>query len=133
MKNIIPLFFLLLSCFPSAAQEEMKGTVKVKKNGKIFNVFFDNVNNRLVGKDYYGNILDSAIVSFDVKVIIKGIEIKESVTGNTLSGSMQNRINRADSGTTLFFTNVIVKEKKGKPFDWPNFNTKIGFVFEKEE
>ena len=41
------------------------------------NVFFDNVNNRLVGKDYYGNILDSAIVSFDIKVTIKGIEIKE--------------------------------------------------------
>ena len=111
----------------------MKGTIKVKKSGKIFNIFFDNVNNRLVGKDYYGNILDSAIVSFDVKVIIKGIEIKESVIGNTLSRTMQNRINRTDNGTTLFFTNVIVKEKKGKHLDWPNFNTKIGFVFEKEE
>jgi hypothetical protein len=111
----------------------MKGTIKVKKGGKIFNVFFDNVNNRLVGKDYYGNILDSAIVSFDIKVTIKGIEIKESVTGSTLSGTMQNRINRADNGTTLFFTNVIVKEKKGKPWEWPNFRTKIGFVFEKEE
>ena len=133
MKNIITIFILLLFCFPSSAQEDMKGTIKVKKDGKIFNVFFDNVNNRLVGKDYYGNILDSAIVSFDVKVIIKGIEVKESVTGNTLSRTMQNRINRTDNGTTLFFTNVIVKEKKGKQLDWPNFTTKIGFVFEKEE
>ena len=133
MKNIITIFILLLFCLPSSAQEDMKGTIKVKKGGKIFNVFFDNVNNRLVGKDYYGNILDSAIVSFDVKVIIKGIEIKESVIGNTLSRTMQNRINRTDNGTTLFFTNVIVKEKKGKQLDWPNFNTKIGFVFEKEE
>ncbi len=133
MKNIITIFILLLFCFPSSAQEDMKGTIKVKKSGKIFNIFFDNVNNRLVGKDYYGNILDSAIVSFDVKVIIKGIEIKESVIGNTLSRTMQNRINRTDNGTTLFFTNVIVKEKKGKQLDWPNFNTKIGFVFEKEE
>ena len=133
MKNIITIFILLLFCFPSSAQEDMKGTIKVKKSGKIFNIFFDNVNNRLVGKDYYGNILDSAIVSFDVKVIIKGIEIKESVIGNTLSRTMQNRINRTDNGTTLFFTNVIVKEKKGKQLDWPNFTTKIGFVFEKEE
>jgi len=133
MKNTITIFILLLFCFPSSAQEDMRGTIKVKKGGKIFNVFFDNVNNRLVGKDYYGNILDSAIVSFDIKVTIKGIEIKESVTGSTLSGTMQNRINRADNGTTLFFTNVIVKEKKGKPSDWPNFITKIGFVFEKEE
>jgi len=133
MKNIITIFILLLFCFPSSAQEDMRGTIKVKKGGKIFNVFFDNVNNRLVGKDYYGNILDSAIVSFDIKVTIKGIEIKESVIGSTLSGTMQNRINRADNGTTLFFTNVIVKEKKGKPLDWPNFITKIGFVFEKEE
>ncbi len=133
MKNIITIFILLLFCLPSSAQEDMKGTIKVKKGGKIFNVFFDNVNNRLVGKDYYGNILDSAIVSFDVKVIIKGIEVKESVIGNTLSRTMQNRINRTDNGTTLFFTNVIVKEKKGKQLDWPNFNTKIGFVFEKEE
>ena len=133
MKKLLIVCCLILLNIASIAQEDMKGTIKVQKNGKIFSLLFDNVNNRLVGKDNYGNILDSAIISFDVMVIIKGIEFKENVTGNTLSTTMQNRINRVDNGTTLFFTNIRVKEKRGTPYEWPKFSTKIGFIFEKEE
>ena len=100
MKKLLIVCCLILLNIASIAQEDMKGTIKVQKNGKIFSLLFDNVNNRLVGKDNYGNILDSAIISFDVMVIIKGIEFKENVTGNTLSTTMQNRINRVDNGTT---------------------------------
>jgi hypothetical protein len=91
------------------------------------------VNNRLVGKDEYGNILDSAVVSFNVMVTIQGIAYEETVIGTTLSRKMQNQITRVDRGTTLFFTEIKVKEKSGKTIDWPKFNTKIGFSFEKEE
>ncbi len=133
MKKLLIVCCLILLNIASIAQEDMKGTIKVQKNGKIFSLLFDNVNNRLVGKDNYGNILDSAIISFDVMVIIKGIEFKESVTGHTLSTTMQNRINRVDNGTTLFFKNIRVKEKNGTVTQWPKFNTKIGFAFEREE
>jgi len=46
---------------------------------------------------------------------------------------MQNRIKRVDGRTTLFFTDIKVKEKNGKVIDWPKFNVKIGSSFETEE
>ena len=132
MKKLLSIFLITLS-FCAAAQEDTHGTIKVQKKGNVYAVLFDNVNNRLVGKDEYGNIIDSAVVEFKVMVTIQGIAYEESVVGTTLSRKMQNQITRVDRGTTLFFTNIKVKEKNGKTIDWPKFNTKIGFSFEKEE
>lgn len=132
MKKLLAIFLITLS-FCASAQEDTHGTIKVQKKGNVYTVLFDNVNNRLVGKDEYGNILDSAVVEFKVMVTIQGIAYEESVVGTTLSRKMQNQITRVDKGTTLFFTNIKVKEKNGKTIDWPKFNAKIGFSFEKEE
>ena len=96
-------------------------------------MFFDNVNNRLVGKDVYGNILDSAVVAFEVMFSIKGIAYEEQIAGTTLSPIMQNRISKVDGGTIVFFRNIKVKEKNGTFLDWPKFSVKMGNVYEKEE
>ncbi len=132
MKKLLPIFFLI-STFCTFAQENNRGTIKVQKKGNVYAVLFDNVNNRLVGKDNYGNVLDSAVISFHVMVTIQGIAYEETITGTTLSDIMQSRIRRVDRGTTLFFTNIKVKEKKGTLIDWPKFSAKIGYVLEKEE
>ncbi len=132
MKKLLSIFLITIT-FSVSAQEDNRGTIKVQKKGNVFAVMFDNVNNRLVGKDEYGNILDSAVVSFNVMTTVQGIAYEESVVGTTLSRKMQNQITRVDRGTTLFFTDIKVKEKSGKVIDWPKFNTKIGFSFEKEE
>lgn len=135
MKNILFIVFFLfhIGSFSQESTESNRGTIKVQKKGNVFAVIFDNVNNRLVGKDEYGNILDSAVVSFHVMITIQGIAYEETVVGTTLSRKMQNQITRVDRGTTLFFTDIKVKEKSGQTIDWPKFNTKIGFSFEKEE
>lgn len=132
MKKLLSIFLIIVT-FSASAQEDNRGTITVQKKGNVFAVLFDNVNNRLVGKDEYGNILDSAVVSFNVMTTIQGIAYEESVIGTTLSRKMQNQITRVDRGTTLFFTDIKVKEKSGKTIEWPKFNTKIGFSFEKEE
>ena len=46
---------------------------------------------------------------------------------------MQNKITRVDGATTLFFTQIKVKEKNGTTFDWQKFSAKIGYSFEKDE
>lgn len=132
MKKIFSIFLLILT-FCATAQEETRGTIKVQKKGNVYAVMFDNVNNRLIGKDNYGNILDSAVVSYSVMLTIQGIAYEEKVLGTTLSNTMQNRIKRVDGRTTLFFTEIKVKEKNGKVIDWPKFNVKLGGSFETEE
>lgn len=132
MKQLFILFFLTLT-FSLSAQEDNRGTIKVQKKGKINSVIFDNVNNRLIGQDIYGNILDSAILSYNVMVTIQGIAYEEKVVGTTLSNTMQNRIQRVDGATTLFFSQIKVKEKNGTTLEWPKFSAKIGYSYEKEE
>ena len=132
MKRLISIFLIILT-FSSSAQEDNRGTIKVQKKGNVYAVLFDNVNNRLVGKDNYGNVLDSAVISFHAMVTIQGIAYEETITGTTLSDIMQSRIRRVDRGTSLFFTDIKVKEKNGKVIDWPKFSVKLGASFEAEE
>ena len=131
MKKLIPFLLLLIST-SAFSQEEMHGTIKVQKKGQVYAVFFDNVNNRLVGKDNYGNVLDSAVVSFSVQVTIKGVAYKEDIVGTTLSNQLQQKITRVDSGTKLFFTNIKVKTA-GQVVDWPKFSANIGYSYEATE
>lgn len=132
MKKTFSIFLLIIT-FCATAQEDNRGTIKVQKKGNVYAVIFDNINNRLIGKDNYGNILDSAVVSYNVMLTIQGIAYEDKIQGTTLSKSMQNRIKRVDGGTTLFFTDIKVKEKNGKIIDWPKFNVKLGRSFETEE
>ena len=132
MKKLFSILLLTLT-FCAYAQEDNRGTIKVQKKGNVYAVMFDNVNNRLIGQDNYGNILDSAVISYNVMLTIQGIAYEEKVLGTTLSNTMQNRIKRVDGRTTLFFTDIKVKEKNGKVIDWPKFNVKLGGSFETEE
>ena len=132
MKKIFTILLLLLT-FCATAQEDNRGTIKVQKKGNVYAILFDNVNNRLIGKDNYGNILDSAVVSFKAMLTIQGVAYEEKVVGTTLSKTMQNRIMRIDTGTTLFFTDIKVKEKNGKVIAWPKLNVKLGSAFETDE
>lgn len=132
MKKLL-LILLLTFTFSISAQEDNRGTIKVQKKGSIHSLMFDHVNSRLIGKDRYGNILDSAVVSYTVLVTIQGVAYQENIPGTTLSQSMQGRISRIDGGSTLFFSNIKVKDKTGTYIDWPKFSTKLGYSYEKEE
>jgi hypothetical protein len=132
MKSTLIIFLLFFS-ISVFSQENSRGTIKVQKKGNVYAVMFDNINNRLIGKDNYGNILDSAVVSYTMQITIQGRSYTENVEGTTLSPLMQQRITRVDSGTSAFFYNIRVKEKSGKEMDWPKFTARLGYAFEKEE
>ncbi len=135
MKKII--FILILSSFnllilaQSNIDNEKRGTITVQKKGLLHSIFYDDVNFRLIGKDVYGNIMDTAVIAFDIDVTIKGIAYSEKVIGSFLSKQMQIRMSRLDALTTLFFSNIKAKEKNGSIISFPNFSAKTGFSKDK--
>lgn len=96
-----------------------KGTIKVQKKGQLAKIIFDDVNYRLVGMDYYGNIMDTAVTEFQLAVTIKGVFYKTSTVGSALSSEMQQLVDRRDNKTILYFKNIKTKDRTGKVITIP--------------
>ncbi len=118
---MIKLIFSVILCFSLNnsiyAQQKApvkKGTIKVQKKGQLARIIFDDVNYRLIGMDYYGNIMDTCVLEFQLFVTIKGIFYKTSTVGSTLNNEMQQLIERRDNKTILFFKNIKAKDRDGK-------------------
>jgi hypothetical protein len=128
MKKIFFSFFLLIPFFCSAQEDSIanQGTVKVRKTGTLHSVLYDDVNFRLVGRDIYGNIIDTAVISFDLNVTVKGIAYSEKTAGCFLSKEMQIRLSRMDGLVILMFSNIKAKDKYGRIVSFPDFKTKSG-------
>lgn len=119
-KNLICiLFFFAGASF--AQNTTYNGTIKVHKKGNLVKVQYDNVNFRLVGIDQYGNVLDSAVLEFEVAVTIQGIFHREKNTGPILSSNMQYLLDRADQSTKIFFDKIKAKNRDGTIIDIPKF------------
>ena len=122
MKKI--LVYILLFCLAgmSFAQDtNYNGTIKVHKKGNLVKVQYDNVNFRLVGIDQYGNVLDSAVLEFEVAVTIQGIFHRQKNTGPVLSSDMQYLLGRADQSTKIFFDKIKAMNRDGTLMDMPKF------------
>jgi hypothetical protein len=135
MKKIFLFSLIILSgtfLYSQSDTSNYKGTIKIIKKGNVYAVMYDEVNFRLVGKDQYGNILDSCVVQFRIKTTIKGIAYDELTTGNALSKKMQYQLSRLDGGTTLFFSEIIVTDKSGNKTKWNDFKVKTGYKLERE-
>ncbi|MGQ0828563.1 MAG: hypothetical protein ACT4ON_09230 [Bacteroidota bacterium] len=134
MKKItFILFILTFTLTLSAQEEEHKGTIKVEKKGQLQKIIFDNVNYRLIGIDQYGNILDSAVVEFQMSVTINGIFYSEKAAGPTLTYQMQELIRKCDTSPILFFENIKARNKKGTLVNMPKFKYTFGFVNENSD
>lgn len=125
-------FFITSLVFSQTDTSSYRGTIKVQKKGNVFAIMYDEVYFRMIGKDEYGNMLDSCVVQFRIKTSIKGIAYDELINGNTLSKKMQYQLSRLDSSTTLFFSEIVVKTKDGTTLKWKDFKVKTGSSFEKE-
>lgn len=131
-KFILLMLFFIGNYSFSIAQnttQSTNGTIKVEKKNMVVQVYYDNVNYRLVGIDQYGNVLDSAIREFEMKTTIKGIAYAEKTVGSFLTYEMQKIIGRCDGSCSLLFTNITVKDKFGniipiKPYTY-TFGNKI--------
>ena len=136
MKNILTIFFLLTLTLSLSAQEkenEHRGTIKVNTKGQLAKVVFDNVNYRLIGIDQYGNILDSAVVEFQMSVTIIGTYYSEATVGPTLSYKMQQLLGRCDRTSIIFFEKIKAKDKQGTIVKMPKFQYALGYTNENNE
>ncbi|MCW3085919.1 MAG: hypothetical protein JWP12_3285 [Bacteroidetes bacterium] len=138
MKKNLLFFFLFLLSLCSIAQEATentptRGTITVQKKGRLHSVLYDDVNFRLVCKDVYGNIIDTAVVAFDLNVTIKGIAYAEKDAGCFISKTMQQRLSRMDGIIVYMFSNIKAKEKDGTVVSLPDFKYQAGFSREQND
>jgi hypothetical protein len=129
MKKILAIAFIFTICqsvFSQNNNTEKRGTIKVRKNGKLISVKYDHVNYRLIGIDKYGNIIDSAVVEFQMAVTIQGIFYSEKTIGSTLSYQMQQWLEKCDASTPIYFKNIKAKDLYGTIIDVPKFEYVLG-------
>ncbi len=122
----IILFYFYSSSVYSQTNNEKRGTIKVRKTGQLVKVEYDNVNYRLIGIDRYGNVLDTAVVEFQMSVTIQGVFYTEKAIGSTLTYQMQQLLGRCDGETQLFFKNIKAKDRNGILIDIPKFQYTLG-------
>ncbi len=132
---VIISFFICCACLNSSFGQDstVHGTIRVQKKGNLVKVQYDNVNFRLVGIDQYGNVLDSAVLEFEIAVTIQGIFHKEKTNGPLLSNAMQQRLDRADQTTKIFFDKIKAKNRDGTLIDMPKFQYTQNFRGESPE
>lgn len=136
MKKLILLFFFFSLCILVSAQEteiENRGTIKVQKKGQLAKVQFDDVNYRLVGIDQYGNVMDSAVVEFQMSVTIKGIFYSEKTVGPALTYEMQQLLGKCDRTSQLFFENIKAKDRNGTLIKMSKFKYTFGYSDESND
>jgi hypothetical protein len=130
MKKLIFFLFLFFVpgfVFSQESSTENHGTIKIQKKGHLIKILFDNVNYRLIGIDQYGNVLDSAVVEFQMSANIRGIFYSEKAVGPMLSSQMQQLLGRCDGSTKLFFEMIKAKDRNGTLIDMPKFQYTIGY------
>jgi len=136
MKKLIFLLFVIIG-FHASAQEvntgDNRGTIKVEKKGRLHSIFYDDVNFRLIGKDVYGNIIDTAVASFTLNFTVKGIAYSEKTAGHTISPQNQQRLSRLDGVVVLMFSDIKAKEKSGSMVAFPDFKAQTGTARESFE
>ena len=134
MKNILLVVLLFSSSLSSFAQEtENRGTIKVQKKGQLVKTQFDDVNYRLIGIDQYGNVLDTAVVEFQMSVTIKGIFYSEKTIGPGLTYQMQQLLGKCDRTSKIFFENIKAKDRNGTIVKMPKFQYNFGYSDENND
>lgn len=130
---IILAFFFSISLFAQEINESNRGTIKVQKKGTLSKIQFDDVNYRLIGIDQYGNVLDSAVVEFQMSVTIKGIFYTEQTTGPALTYQMQQLLGKCDRTSKIFFAKIKAKDRNGTVVEMPKFQYNFGYRDENNE
>ena len=136
MKKILVILFVIVSCVSVWAQDTdliNRGTIRIQKKGQLAKINFDDVNYRLIGIDQYGNVLDSAVVEFQMSVTIKGIFYTEQTVGPALSYQMQKLLGKTDRTSKLFFDKIKAKDRNGTVVEMPKFQYNFGYRDENNE
>ena len=136
MKRFITItiaLFFASSLFSQETNESNRGTITVQKRGTLSKIQFDDVNYRLIGIDQYGNVLDSAVLEFQMSVTIKGVFYAEQTVGSALTYKMQQQLGRCDRSSKIFFDKIKAKDQNGTVVEMPKFQYSFGYRDENNE
>lgn len=120
------LFLIAPSAYSQETNNGKRGTIKVRKTGQLVKVKYDEVNYRLIGIDRYGNVIDTAVVEFQMSVSIQGVFHKFNVVGFALTNEMRQLLERTGGETQLFFKNIKVKDRYGALLKMPDIQYTYG-------
>lgn len=104
------LFFITLT-FAGNLKAQEPNVIKFKKESRYAKAVFDNVDNKLVVIDIYGNPTEAKIAKYKLYVKTK-TDTKEFVAfSNSLNAEMLNYLKKLKSSAKLFFTEINVVEE----------------------
>lgn len=102
-------FFLILQWQQSKGQEEPQ-VIKIKKESNLVKAVFDNTDLRLITIDRFGNPKENKIVSYTLYVKLKKETKVFNGFNNALNGEMINFLNKLNSATKIFFTEINAED-----------------------
>lgn len=126
LTSFFLLLFITSAVIAQSTPNSKRGTIRVRKTGNLVKVQYDNVNYRLIGIDRFGNLLDNAVVAFQMSVSIQGVFYTEKAAGPTLTKKMQQMLSRIDGRTSLFFKRIKAKDNNGSMLNMPDFQYVLG-------
>jgi hypothetical protein len=136
MKNkihLILLFYLTYSNINLAQTAEKRGSIKINKADYKYTAMYDDVYQRLLMKDGYGNIYDTAIAEFEMKSVVNGVINSLKGVGYTLTPQMRDVLRKSNENTVIMFENIKAKDPLGNIVPLPSFKYKMKTYEENKE
>jgi hypothetical protein len=137
MKKVLKLKFILcifVVALSAAAQtDDRSGTLKVQKSDLKYKAVYDDVYQRLLMKDGYGNIYDTAVYEFKMTLPVNGVMVGYYATSNTLTTQMKNVMRKTTTNTIIVFDEIKAKDRFGNRINLPIVKHSMGRLEENQE
>lgn len=129
------LFFLLL-IFPVVGYSQTTTgppSISFPQKKSSLKIIFDDSNAQLISIDTAGQIIENAIVAFQLFVRINGVSHSEQALGSQLSKPMIQLLEKTEPNTILYFEHIQVKNERGKLMEAEDFQYTLSYVKKKEK
>ena|SRR3569832_74535 len=131
LKLLIFLLFSVVTGRTQTVTEKQHPVLPQKKSP--LKIIFDDSQAQLIGIDTNGNVMENAIVAFQLMVRIKGVNYSEQALGSFLNKGMQELLAKADQTTILYFEHIQVKNASGNLVEAEAFQYTRGYPPEKDK
>lgn len=135
MYSYLHIFFSLAFLFAVVVCKAQTSTEKeqlhLPQHTSSLKIIFDDSNSQLIGIDTAGNVIENAIVAFQLFVNIKGKSYSEQALGSFLSKSMVTLLEKTEPNTILYFEHIQIKNASGGLMEAQNFQYNLGYVKKK--
>lgn len=126
---LILFFYSIVGCKTPQSTIEYTTPVPVSTTKSVLKVIFDDSKSQLLGIDKTGNILDSAVTSFQLSTRVQGVSYSEETKGCFLSAAMLELLKKTDVNSIIYFEHIQAKDATGQLGEAPNFQFNVGYSY----